>query len=55
MNTGGQAGGALLPFATGLILDRYSWDAVFLFLAACSLLALAIMLLVVEPVEGEQC
>ena len=51
VNTGGQAGGALLPFATGLILDRYSWNAVFLFLAACSLVALAIMLLVVEPVE----
>lgn len=51
VNTGGQAGGALFPFVTGLLLDAYSWDAVFLFLGASSLLALAVMLLVVEPVE----
>ncbi len=41
VNTGGQAGGALFPFLTGLLLDAYSWDAVFLFLGASSLLALA--------------
>src|SRR3954447_15652094 len=40
VNTGGQAGGAVFPFLTGLILDSYSWDAVFLFLAASSLVAL---------------
>jgi MFS transporter, ACS family, glucarate transporter len=51
VNTGGQAGGALLPFLTGLILDAYSWDAVFLFLAASSFLALAIIAFVVEPIE----
>ena len=51
VNTGGQAGGAVFPFLTGLILDSYSWDAVFLFLAASSLVALAVMLFVVEPVE----
>ncbi|WP_342167352.1 MFS transporter [Methylobacterium sp. SD21] len=53
VNTGGQAGGALFPFLTGLLLDAYSWDAVFLFLGASSLLALAVMLLVVEPVERD--
>ncbi len=52
VNTGGQAGGALFPFLTGLLLDAYSWDAVFLFLGASSLLAMAVMLLVVEPVDG---
>jgi sugar phosphate permease len=51
VNTGGQAGGAVFPFLTGLILDSYSWDAVFLFLAASSLVALAVVLFVVEPVE----
>jgi MFS family permease len=50
-NTGGQAGGAIFPFLTGLILDTYSWDAVFLFLAASSFVALAVMLFVVEPIE----
>ena len=54
VNTGGQAGGALFPFVTGLLLDAYSWDAVFLFLGASSLLALGVMLLVVEPVENAE-
>jgi sugar phosphate permease len=53
VNTGGQAGGALFPFLTGLLLDAYSWDAVFLFLGASALLAMAVMLLVVEPVERD--
>jgi sugar phosphate permease len=52
VNTGGQAGGAALPFITGLLLDAYSWDAVFLFLAASSLVALAVIAFVVEPLEG---
>src|SRR4051812_1726151 len=51
VNTGGQAGGAVFPFLTGLILDSYSWDAVFLFLAVSSFVALAVMMFVVEPVE----
>jgi sugar phosphate permease len=55
VNTGGQAGGALFPFLTGLLLDAYSWDAVFLFLGASSLVAMAVMLLVVEPVERDGC
>ncbi len=48
VNTGGQAGGALFPFLTGLLLDAYSWDAVFLFLGASSLVAMVVMLLVVR-------
>ncbi|NEU94716.1 MFS transporter [Bradyrhizobium sp. UFLA 03-164] len=51
VNTGGQAGGALFPFLTGVILDAYSWDSVFLFLAASSFIALVVMMFVVEPVE----
>ncbi len=52
VNTGGQAGGAALPFVTGLILDAYNWDAVFLFLAASSLVALLVIAFVVEPIES---
>lgn len=46
----GSVGGAFVPYAIGVILDNYSWDAVFLFMAACSLAALAITLLLIEPV-----
>lgn len=49
VNTGGQAGGALFPFVTGIILDNYGWDTVFLFLSAASLLTFLIMAFVVEP------
>lgn len=51
VNTGGQAGGALFPFLTGIILDASSWDYVFMFLAASSFGALAVMMFVVEPIE----
>ena len=54
VNMGGQAGGALFPFVTGLLLDVSGWNAVFVFLGGSSLLALAVMLLVVEPVEDER-
>ena len=53
VNTGGQAGGALFPFLTGLILDTYDWNAVFAFLAGASLLALIVMLFVVDPLEAD--
>lgn len=54
VNTGGQAGGALFPFITGIILDGYGWNTVFLFLSISSLSAFAIMTLVVEPGENPQ-
>lgn len=50
-NTGGQLGGAVLPLVTGVILDRYSWNHVFAFLAAGSFVALALLFTIVEPVE----
>ena len=40
VNTGGQAGGAVFPFLTGLILNSFSWNAVFAFLSATSLVTL---------------
>ena len=53
VNTGGQAGGAVFPFLTGLILNSFSWNAVFAFLSATSLVTLIVMLFVVDPLEGE--
>jgi sugar phosphate permease len=51
-NTGGQLGGAILPLATGMILDRYSWDHVFAFLSAGSFVALLMVFAIVEPIEA---
>ncbi|MDR3561762.1 MAG: MFS transporter, partial [Negativicutes bacterium] len=51
VNTGGQAGGACAPLITGMILDAYSWDVVFMFLAACSALCVLVLLTITEPVE----
>ena len=49
LNTCGQLGGAAMPFVTGVILDAYSWDEVFLALAGCAFLALCLLLTIVEP------
>jgi ACS family glucarate transporter-like MFS transporter len=39
LTQGGQIGGALIPIVIGMILDNYNWDAVFLFLAASSIVS----------------
>jgi sugar phosphate permease len=51
VNTGGQLGGAGAPLFVGMILDWFSWDAVFLSLALGSLLCLAVVSTIIEPVE----
>lgn len=51
VNTGGQLGGAGFPIFVGLILDKFSWDMVFLSLAVGSLICLIIVSTIVEPVE----
>ena len=51
VNTCGQIGGAVIPFAVGLILDRANWDAVFLFLSGCSVAALLLLTTIIEPIE----
>ncbi|NTF08914.1 MFS transporter [Agrobacterium rubi] len=48
VNTAGQAGGALAPLAAGYILDTYDWNAVFLFLAVCSMAALFVIMVMRE-------
>ncbi|ABD88619.1 MFS transporter [Rhodopseudomonas palustris] len=50
VNTVGSLGGAFAPFVVGMILDRYSWDMVFVFLAASSLATLVLVLTIIEPI-----
>ncbi len=51
VNTGGQFGGACAPLLTGLILDNFNWDAVFLFMAAYAALCFLVLLTIIEPFE----
>ena len=51
INMGGQLGGACMPLIVGIILDKFNWDAVWMTLAAGSVICLAIISSVVEPVE----
>lgn len=51
VNSAGQAGGAMAPLITGLLLDSYSWTAVFIFLGVCSLAALVFVLSIAEPAD----
>ena len=51
VNTGGQLGGASFPLIVGMILDKFSWNAVFATLAIGSLICLLIVSTIVEPVE----
>ncbi|MGL5511677.1 MAG: MFS transporter, partial [Sporomusa sp.] len=44
VNTGGSIGGAFSPLVVGIILDRFKWDMAFMFLAACSVFALFVVL-----------
>lgn len=51
VNTAGSLGGAFAPFAVGVILDAFSWDMVFIFLAGISLLTFILLLTMIEPVQ----
>lgn len=50
VNCLGQIGGACAPLAVGILLDRYSWTSVFLYMVGTSLLCLVLLLTVVEPI-----
>lgn len=45
-----SVGGALIPYLIGVILDYANWNAVFTFMAFCSLMAFAATALIIEPV-----
>ena len=50
VNTGGQLGGAITPLIVGIILDAYSWNSVFIYLALSSVLCFVVLSTIVEPV-----
>ncbi|PMQ11603.1 putative galactarate transporter [Pseudomonas sp. AD21] len=50
VNMGGQLGGAATPFLTGLLLDSYGWNEVFLFMAISSFISFVLLLTIAEPV-----
>lgn len=54
VNSAGQAGGAMAPLVTGMLLDSYSWTAVFIFLGVCSLAALVFVLSINEPADLDE-
>jgi sugar phosphate permease len=49
VNCVGQIGGACAPLAVGILLDRYSWTSVFLYMVGTAALCLVLLLTVVEP------
>lgn len=51
VNMSGQLGGACAPLIAGMLLDNYSWDAVWLFLAISCLLCLLVLFTIKEPVD----
>ncbi|MDR3561573.1 MAG: MFS transporter [Negativicutes bacterium] len=50
VNTGGQLGGACAPLIVGIILDAYSWNAVFIYLALSSVLCFTLVTTIDEPI-----
>ena len=51
MNTIGQFGGAGAAVLAGVVLDRYNWDMLFIFIACYSALCFVVLLSIVEPIE----
>jgi sugar phosphate permease len=51
VNTGGQLGGACAPLIVGVILDAYSWNAVFIYLALSSVLCFTLVSTIDEPID----
>ena len=53
VNSLGQIGGACAPLFVGMLLDRYSWTSVFIYMGATSLLCLVLLLSVAEPMPRQ--
>ncbi|WP_378952957.1 MFS transporter [Pelosinus sp. sgz500959] len=51
VNTGGQLGGACAPLIVGIILDAYSWNAVFIYLAISSIICFTLVTTIDEPMD----
>jgi len=54
INTCGQLGGAAIPFAVGIVLDRAGWDTVFMLLSVSSFVTLLLLATIVEPIAPEK-
>jgi MFS family permease len=54
VNTGGSIGPSIFPLVAGVILDHYNWNAVFLFLAACSFFCLLVLCTMHEPLPERE-
>lgn len=51
VNTGGQVGGAAMPFIVGMIIDFFGWNAVWFTIAMGSLVCFLVVCTAVEPVD----
>jgi ACS family glucarate transporter-like MFS transporter len=54
INSVGQVGGACAPLAAGMLLDAYSWTAVFTYMGCSALVCLLILSTIVEPVLADE-
>jgi sugar phosphate permease len=54
VNTLGQIGGACAPLVVGILLDKYDWSSVFMYMVGTASLCLVLVLSVVEPVAEAQ-
>ncbi|SFL86076.1 MFS transporter [Pelosinus propionicus] len=50
VNTVGQIGGACAPLFVGMLLDAYSWNSVFLYMAGSGILCLIALATIDEPI-----
>ncbi|WMY06636.1 MFS transporter [Paraburkholderia phenoliruptrix] len=54
VNCVGQIGGACAPLAVGILLDRFSWTSVFLYMVGTAFLCLLLLFSVVEPIAARR-
>ncbi|XUW86899.1 MFS transporter [Burkholderia sp. M6-3] len=52
VNCLGQIGGACAPLVVGILLDKYSWTSVFLYMVGTALLCLLLLFSVIEPIAA---
>jgi len=52
INMGGQIGAVFMPLIVGVLLDHYSWDAVFIALGVAAAVCLTVVLTIREPLPA---
>jgi Sugar phosphate permease len=53
INTCGSIGSTTFPLLSGMLLDSYNWNVVFLFLSSCSIFCLIVIATINEPLPEE--